>query len=419
MFPKKKELTKTIERKRDHRSIIESQFFRVLASSQCTLMPTTSYTSGGVTVRAGQDFWPSVNSRHHHADCRIYVEWLPICPPGTTSQHFLPIHVVCNKSIEIEINRTIMLIPRNDDPRNVHFLFTEITRVLGDMAVPRHLQQTIVAKISNLFGFGYMDDRTMNNGYIHVLIIYDDGHAARPRRSIDLNIVPDDDDDEEHDSDHSSLDQILSALDNFVDHDDDRLTRPPGFDLNVEPDNDDFEIECPDPLDQMIFNEDTFYDINHQGNLPVLIETDDHHHHIEDIEAADHHDVIEDYFMIDDLLPMDFEGYGDMETDDNGNEEEIDRATLESMETYLVMTIPASKSTIEELEKVRLDSVGAARHAGLCAICMEDFEAGVEATRLPCLHFYHGDCVVQWLEINHKCPLCRYPMPHDETSISS
>ena len=90
-----------------------------------------------------------------------------------------------------------MLIPRNDDPSNVQFLFTEITRVLGDMGVPRHLQQTIVAKISNLLGFGYMDDHTMNNGYIQVLIIYDDDHAARPRRSMDLNIVPDDDDDEE------------------------------------------------------------------------------------------------------------------------------------------------------------------------------------------------------------------------------
>lgn len=98
---------------------------------------------------------------------------------------------------------------------------SEITRVLGDMGVPRHLQQTIVAKISNLLGFGYMDDRTMNNGYIQVLIIYDDDHAARPRRSIDLNIVPDDD--EEHDSGHCSLDQILFTLDNYVDHDDDSL----------------------------------------------------------------------------------------------------------------------------------------------------------------------------------------------------
>ncbi|PRQ37908.1 putative transcription factor C2H2 family [Rosa chinensis] len=105
-----------------------------------------------------------------------------------------------------------------------------------------------------------------------------------------------------------------------------------------------------------------------------------------------------------------------METYDNGNEE-IDGATLESMETYIAMTIPASKSAIEDLKKVRLESVETARHAGLCSICLEDFKAGVEATRLPCLHFFHGDCVVRWLEINHQCPLCRFPMPHDGTSI--
>ena len=47
-----------------------------------------------------------------------------------------------------------------------------------------------------------------------------------------------------------------------------------------------------------------------------------------------------------------------------------------------------------------------------CVICMEDFEDGVQVNRLPCLHFYHEDCIGQWLKTSHLCPLCRYPMPH-------
>lgn len=73
--------------------------------------------------------------------------------------------------------------------------------------------------------------------------------------------------------------------------------------------------------------------------------------------------------------------------------------------------IPASESAIEGLEKVRLDS-GIIGRTPSCAICLKDFaeEEGM-VTRMPCSHYYHGDCIVEWLHINHLCPMCRYPMP--------
>ncbi|KAJ7955483.1 RING/U-box superfamily protein [Quillaja saponaria] len=43
-----------------------------------------------------------------------------------------------------------------------------------------------------------------------------------------------------------------------------------------------------------------------------------------------------------------------------------------------------------------------------CAICMVDFEVGMEATKLPCLHLYHRDCINKWLQMNPSCPLCRF-----------
>ncbi|PQM33333.1 RING-H2 finger protein ATL54-like [Prunus yedoensis var. nudiflora] len=92
------------------------------------------------------------------------------------------------------------------------------------------------------------------------------------------------------------------------------------------------------------------------------------------------------------------------------SDEVLDRVTMESTQTHEPKPIPADKSIIEQLEKLRLDGLEENTGQMACAICMEDFEGGVEVSRLPCLHLYHGDCIVQWLETSHLCPLCRYPM---------
>ncbi|KAL6182382.1 hypothetical protein ACLB2K_043804 [Fragaria x ananassa] len=74
---------------------------------------------------------------------------------------------------------------------------------------------------------------------------------------------------------------------------------------------------------------------------------------------------------------------------------------------------PATLSSIQDLEKVRLDSLEAAVRQMDCAICMEDldhFYAAEEGNdhhhmivRLPCSHMYHEDCIGQWLENNQSC----------------
>ncbi|KAM5581800.1 hypothetical protein ABKV19_010833 [Rosa sericea] len=74
--------------------------------------------------------------------------------------------------------------------------------------------------------------------------------------------------------------------------------------------------------------------------------------------------------------------------------------------------IPASRSSIQGLEQVTLDSDIIACSPS-CAICLEDFEQE-PITRLPCRHHFHLHCIVQCLEISHMCPLCRYPMPTED-----
>ncbi|GMY08079.1 NEP1-interacting protein-like 1 [Fagus crenata] len=90
----------------------------------------------------------------------------------------------------------------------------------------------------------------------------------------------------------------------------------------------------------------------------------------------------------------------------------LDAVTLESMETFEARPIPTTKSSIEALEKVRLQPQSVSVSVGECIICLQEFETGSEVTRLPCSHVYHGDCIVKWLETSHHCPLCQYTMPH-------
>ncbi|XP_027343057.1 uncharacterized protein LOC113855623 [Abrus precatorius] len=68
--------------------------------------------------------------------------------------------------------------------------------------------------------------------------------------------------------------------------------------------------------------------------------------------------------------------------------------------------VPAARSVVEGLE---VEKDGSA--ARTCAICFEDFLDGV---RMPCLHMFHKTCIVDWLQVGHSCPVCRFKMATDE-----
>ncbi|KAM5581748.1 hypothetical protein ABKV19_010800 [Rosa sericea] len=111
-------------------------------------------------------------------------------------------------------------------------------------------------------------------------------------------------------------------------------------------------------------------------------------------------------------------GVGDVDGDGDGDGDG-DRDGSRSIPKL----IPASNSSIEGLEQVTLldDVTTIITHTPSCAICLEDFAAfevndqqEEPITGLPCRHHYHVHCIVQWLEFNHLCPICRYPMPTDD-----
>ena len=45
-----------------------------------------------------------------------------------------------------------------------------------------------------------------------------------------------------------------------------------------------------------------------------------------------------------------------------------------------------------------------------CSICMDDLNKGDAMGQLECGHAFHKQCIVDWLEGNASCPMCRKDM---------
>ncbi|XP_068648784.1 E3 ubiquitin-protein ligase At1g63170-like [Aristolochia californica] len=43
----------------------------------------------------------------------------------------------------------------------------------------------------------------------------------------------------------------------------------------------------------------------------------------------------------------------------------------------------------------------------VCSICLAKYGDNEELRELPCVHFFHVECVDKWLKINASCPLCK------------
>ncbi|KAG4159667.1 hypothetical protein ERO13_D02G189000v2 [Gossypium hirsutum] len=77
-------------------------------------------------------------------------------------------------------------------------------------------------------------------------------------------------------------------------------------------------------------------------------------------------------------------------------------------------TPPASKSAIDSLPSVKITKDHLSSKSKQCAVCMDDFEEGIQAKRMPCRHLYHKNCILPWLELHNSCPVCRHELPTDD-----
>ncbi|KAL4376948.1 hypothetical protein GQ457_02G004550 [Hibiscus cannabinus] len=72
--------------------------------------------------------------------------------------------------------------------------------------------------------------------------------------------------------------------------------------------------------------------------------------------------------------------------------------------------LPANKASVEKMVKRVIVEDG---EKGDCMVCLDELGVGFYASRLPCSHIFHGDCIGKWLDQSHYCPICRFEMPTD------
>ncbi|KAL1192615.1 E3 ubiquitin-protein ligase RING1-like [Cardamine amara subsp. amara] len=77
-------------------------------------------------------------------------------------------------------------------------------------------------------------------------------------------------------------------------------------------------------------------------------------------------------------------------------------------------TPPASKSAIDALPTVKVTKDMLQSEMNQCAVCMDEFEDGIETKQMPCKHFFHHDCLLPWLQLHNSCPVCRHELPTDD-----
>ena len=48
-----------------------------------------------------------------------------------------------------------------------------------------------------------------------------------------------------------------------------------------------------------------------------------------------------------------------------------------------------------------------------CVICQEDYNITEKICYLPCFHFYHSQCIRQWVQTSNICPICKNEINFD------
>ncbi|KAF9593772.1 hypothetical protein IFM89_025397 [Coptis chinensis] len=83
-------------------------------------------------------------------------------------------------------------------------------------------------------------------------------------------------------------------------------------------------------------------------------------------------------------------------------------------ESAIRSSLPTAKSVVESLPSMVLTQDDIKSKGSLCAVCKDEISTEEQAKLLPCSHFYHGECILPWLNIRNTCPVCRFELPTDD-----
>ncbi|EFJ30648.1 hypothetical protein SELMODRAFT_451322 [Selaginella moellendorffii] len=75
---------------------------------------------------------------------------------------------------------------------------------------------------------------------------------------------------------------------------------------------------------------------------------------------------------------------------------------------------PAAKSAVDTLPTILIEQAHLDDGSAVCAVCKDTVCVGEPAKQMPCLHLYHADCILPWLDSRNSCPVCRFELPTDD-----
>ena len=71
---------------------------------------------------------------------------------------------------------------------------------------------------------------------------------------------------------------------------------------------------------------------------------------------------------------------------------------------------PTDREILNGLPEMLIDTSKLDDEKKSCMICLEDYKNGEKATTLPCIHFYHTNCINNWLKKQNSCPICKFKL---------
>ena len=76
---------------------------------------------------------------------------------------------------------------------------------------------------------------------------------------------------------------------------------------------------------------------------------------------------------------------------------------------YEDVVVTLDDQDYNKLESIKYSDLKNKDEEKKCSICLVDFEDDDMLLKLPCYHYFHRQCVEEWLkEYDYKCPVCRH-----------
>ena len=72
-----------------------------------------------------------------------------------------------------------------------------------------------------------------------------------------------------------------------------------------------------------------------------------------------------------------------------------------------------------KLQSIKYSELNEEEKSKKCSICLVGFENDDMLLKLPCDHYFHKQCIEEWLkEYDYKCPVCRHECGKTKSNFS-